>query len=67
MAKKFIQNYYINEESCTSLERKEKYISHILETVTTHYTEYNGGKWVFAKKNRYQKYILINTWWCYNS
>ena len=50
LAKVLIENFYINKKTCGSPEntRKRK-ISHTLETVSTHATEYNF-KIVFHRK-----------------
>ena len=51
MAKVFINNSYMNKKTCGSPSNtRKKQISHILETVPTHVTEYHLKKG-FAQKN----------------
>ena len=57
MAKRLINNSYNNDKACGSSENVQKIqLSHIMETATTHATEYNK-KWVFTEKYKYQQYI----------
>ena len=50
LAKAFIYNSYINEESCsTQAKTRKRKISHILETEPTHAIEYNKKKCLHCK------------------